>query len=66
MNKQIKQTQEKINKTDKKLSNSDSLALSSEDQKDIISEMKFLAKTWLDDFEKNAFNGKTINEILGQ
>lgn len=66
MNTQTKQTQVKINKTDKKLSNSNSPILSSEDQKDIISEMKFLAKTWLDDFEKNTFNGKTINEILGQ
>lgn len=57
-----KQTQKK----DKKINSQDCPQLSPQDQKDIITEMKFLAKTWLDDFEKNTFNGKTINEILGQ
>jgi hypothetical protein len=66
MNTQIKQNYIKVSKTNKKTSNSGSLILSPKDQKDIISEMKFLAKTWLDDFEKNIYQGKTINEILSQ
>ncbi len=37
-----------------------------EDTSDVKAEMKFLARTWLDDFEKNVFNGKTVNELLNQ
>ena len=62
MDTQTKQTHKK----DKKINNSASIKLSPQDQKDITSEMKYLAKTWLDDFEKNIFKGKTINEILSQ
>jgi hypothetical protein len=66
MNTQIKQTQVKDKKNNKRISNSDTPILSPKDQKDILVEMKFLAKTWLDDFEKNIYQGKTINEILSQ
>lgn len=29
-----------------------------------VVEIKFLATSWLDDFEKTIFNGKTVNQIL--
>lgn len=31
---------------------------------DVAVEIKFLAKSWLDDFEKETFEGKTIDELL--
>ena len=31
---------------------------------DTVVEMKFLALSWLDDFEKSLFDGKTVNELL--
>ena len=39
---------------------------STEDKKALQTEIKFLATSWLDDFEKKTFNGKTINELLNQ
>lgn len=39
---------------------------SAEDKKALETEIKFLATSWLDDFEKKTFNGKTINELLNQ
>ena len=33
---------------------------------DSVVEIKFLATSWLDDFEKEMFEGKTINELLNQ
>ena len=33
---------------------------------DSVVEIKFLAKSWLDDFEKKMFEGKTIDELLNQ
>lgn len=39
---------------------------SPEDQKALQTEIKFLATSWLDDFEKKTFNGKTVNELLNQ
>ncbi len=32
--------------------------------KDIVSETRFLVETWLDDFEKQAFGGKTLQDLL--
>lgn len=29
-----------------------------------VVEIKFLATSWLDDFEKKIFNGKTVNQII--
>ncbi len=31
---------------------------------DTVVEMKFLALSWLDDFEKSLFDGKTVNKLL--
>jgi len=39
---------------------------SPEDSKALETEIKYLATSWLDDFEKKTFNGKTINELLNQ
>jgi hypothetical protein len=36
----------------------------SRDDKDTVVEMKFLALSWLDDFEKSLFDGKTVNKLL--
>ena len=36
------------------------------DLQDTVVEMKFLAQSWLDDFEKDIFKGKTLNELMGQ
>jgi len=33
---------------------------------DVVVEIKFLATSWLDDFEKEMFEGKTIDELLNQ
>ncbi len=30
----------------------------------IITEIKYLAESWLDDFERGIFDGKTLNELL--
>lgn len=38
----------------------------STDLQDTVVEMKFLAQSWLDDFEKDIFEGKTLNELMGQ
>jgi len=32
--------------------------------KDIVTETHFLVETWLDDFEREAFDGKTLKELL--
>ncbi len=34
------------------------------DLKDTVVEMKFLAVSWLDDFEKSLFDGKTVSKLL--
>jgi hypothetical protein len=33
---------------------------------DSVVEIKFLAQSWLDDFEKAVFDGKTVNQLLNQ
>ncbi len=33
---------------------------------DAVVEIKFLATSWLDDFEKEMFEGKTLDELLNQ
>ncbi len=38
--------------------------LSSEAIQDVLSETKFLTDSWLDDFERLIFEGKTLLEIL--
>lgn len=68
MDKQIlkNQTKNSDTKTQDRVNSSDFPTPPQQDQKDIVSEMKFLAITWLDDYEKIVFNGKTINELLNQ
>lgn len=38
--------------------------LPEEDFKNTLTDIHFLAETWLDEFEKNIFNGKTLEELL--
>ncbi len=33
---------------------------------DAVVEIRFLAHSWLDDFEKQVFNGNTVDELLNQ
>jgi len=35
-----------------------------EQLKDAVTEIQYLASTWLDDFERDAFDGLTLNELL--
>lgn len=51
--------------SDKAIEKSESI-LSPKPSKDITVEMKLLARTWVDDFERQAFNGKTLDELLNQ
>lgn len=39
-------------------------AYTPEQLKDAITEVKFLAETWLDDFEREVFQGRTLKELL--
>lgn len=39
-------------------------SLSSEEMKVIITEIKFLTGCWIDEYEKNIFNGLTLRELL--
>lgn len=38
--------------------------LSADELKDIASEVQYLVNSWLDDFERGIFEGKTLKEIL--
>ena len=38
--------------------------LSDEELKTIVTEVQFLADSWLDEFERGIFAGKTLNELL--
>lgn len=38
--------------------------LTDEELKDHLVETKYLIETWLDDYERTIFNGKTLNELL--
>ena len=44
--------------------NTQDLKVQESDLRDTVVEMKFLAVSWLDDFEKDLFDGKTINKLL--
>lgn len=37
---------------------------SQDELKDIVTKVQFLAESWLDDFEREIFEGKTLNELL--
>ena len=32
--------------------------------KDVVTEIQYLAESWLDDFERKIFDGKTLKELL--
>lgn len=32
---------------------------------DLVNEVQFLVESWLDEFERNTFNGNTLDELLG-
>lgn len=38
--------------------------LTDEELKTVTSEIRFLVESWLDDFERNVFEGKTLRELL--
>ena len=54
--KEAEKTQEALRDTTVKLEESD--------LRDAVVEIRFLALSWLDDFEKELFGGKTIDELL--
>lgn len=39
--------------------------LSDDELKDILVEMDYLIETWIEEYERKIFNGKTLNELLG-
>ena len=39
-------------------------SLSDEQVFDLVNEIQYLADTWLEEYEKKVFNGKTLNELL--
>ncbi len=45
---------------------SENSQITQEDLHDAVVEIKFLATSWLDDFEKELFEGKTLDELLNQ
>lgn len=42
------------------------LEISEDDLKNTVTEIHFLAESWLDDFERQAFGGKTLQELLSE
>ncbi|MDO8618949.1 MAG: hypothetical protein Q7R49_03300 [Candidatus Daviesbacteria bacterium] len=40
--------------------------LSAEELKESLSEMQFLVNSWIDEFERSIFEGKTLNELLNE
>jgi len=39
--------------------------ISDDDLRNIVVEIQFLVESWIDEYERKTFNGKTINELLG-
>jgi len=39
-------------------------SITQEQLKDVVCEMQYLADSWLDDFERNVFEGMTLSELL--
>ena len=37
---------------------------SKEELRDLTAQVEYLAETWLDDFERDIFKGRTLNELL--
>lgn len=38
--------------------------LSDQEVYELVTEMQFLVENWLEEYEKNVFDGKTLNELL--
>lgn len=57
----MRKNEQKINK---KALNEEVNPIPKKDLQNSVVEIKFLANSWLDDFEKKIFNGKTINQVL--
>ena len=39
--------------------------ISDDDLRNIVVEIQFLVESWIDEYERKTFNGKTINELIG-
>lgn len=39
--------------------------LADDELKDILVEIDYLIETWIEEYERTIFNGKTLNELLG-
>ena len=39
-------------------------AFTSDQLTDIVTEIQYLCESWLDDYERNVFDGKTLKELL--
>lgn len=39
--------------------------LSDDELKDTLVEMDYLIESWIDEYERKIFSGKTLNELLG-
>lgn len=40
--------------------------MSDEQLRDQVAATKYLSESWLDDFEKSIFDGKTLNEVISE
>jgi hypothetical protein len=58
------QRDEKELKQSKEILGELAAAYKPEQLKDAITEIKFLTETWLDDFEREIFQGRTLKELL--
>ena len=56
--------QEKIVQEAREVLGESSSNLSDEQIYDLVTEMQYLVDTWIEEFEKNVFEGKTLNEVL--
>jgi hypothetical protein len=54
----------KLSNKDYSITSKDKKNTSGLDKKALLTEMKYLATSWLDDFERQQFGGKTINQLL--
>ncbi len=53
-----------LSKETRQQTNSVSVNLKKSEQKKATVEIRFLALSWLDEFEKNVFDGKTIDDLI--
>lgn len=48
----------------KEILGASSKSFSKEELRDLVAQVEYLAETWLDDFERDIFKGRTLNELL--